>query len=234
MHDRSEGQGGVENECADAKGATDLVAADGHGVSADLREIHRNLTDCLHCVGVERNSGFPAEFGDSPHRLDGSDLVVCPHDSAEGHITGAEKVFDFVGADPPLRVDAEPLDARTLVGPEPCNRIENGVMLDRRCQDSRGLAEPIPPLPEQALDRQIVRLGSARGEDDGARASAEICGDALARLLDDLTNRPARSVQGRGVSGHLGHLHPTLPRRRDHRRGRGMVQIGPMRHKAQW
>ena len=82
VHDRSKGEGGVEDEGADAKGATDLVAADSHRMSADLREIHRDLADCLHCIRVERDSGFAAEFGDSPHRLDGSDLVVRPHDSA--------------------------------------------------------------------------------------------------------------------------------------------------------
>ena len=58
-----------------------------------------------------------------------------------------------------------------------------------------------------ALDREVVRLGRAAGEDDLLRVRADQIGDLLARLLDRLFGFPAeRMVAAGGVAEVLGEV----------------------------
>ena len=74
---------------------------------------------------------------------------------------------------------------------------------------------------DDALDRQVVRLGGAAGEDDVLRLGADQAGDLLAAGVDGLLGLPAEAVgAARGVAEVLGEVrqhrleHPRIDRRR--------------------
>ena len=79
--------------------------------------------------------------------------------------------------------------------------------------------------PEDALEREVVGLGAAGGEHDVARPRADGAGDGLARLLDHAPRAATGGVQRARVAdpGQVpGHR---LDRDRQHRRGRGVVEV---------
>ena len=57
--------------------------------------------------------------------------------------------------------------------------------------------------PGDALDREVVGLRPAAGEDDLARLRADGAGDDLARLVDALARAPAAPVQARRIAAVL-------------------------------
>ena len=75
--------------------------------------------------------------------------------------------------------------------------------------------------PGNALDREVVGLGPAAGEDDLAWLRADGAGDHLARLVDPLARPPPDAVEARRVAvvlaqvrqHRLEHLGAQRPRR---------------------
>ncbi len=116
------------------------------------------------------------------------------------------------GSSRPETVHAEPLDLGAFVLAEPADAVEHGVVLGRGREDAvahlagpglpgTGLAGTglavCPARPEQALDRQVVGLRAAAGEDDLAWPGAVGLRYLLARLLDDRGGRDGRRCAAR-------------------------------------
>ena len=81
------------------------------------------------------------------------------------------------------------------------------------------------PRPVEALEREVVGLGAAGGEDHLAGSAVQRLGDRLARLLHDAARVPPGGVQRRRVAGRRELRGHRLDRRREHRRGGGMVEV---------
>ena len=101
------------------------------------------------------------------------------------------------------------------------DRVQHGVMLDRRAQ--RQTATPV----ERAEDRRVVGLGSSTGEDHLAGPAAEHIGDVVAGLVDRLANLPCEPVRSRWIGELLGEKgQHRLDGLGAHGRRRRMIEVG--------
>ena len=115
---------------------------------------------------------------------------------------------------------------------EPVQRVEHRVVLDRGGQDAGPARVGGAARPVDALERQVVGLGAAGGEDDLARAAVEGLRDGLAGLLDDASGAPPGGVQRARVADLEQVRRHRLDRCRHHRRGGGVVEVdGPIVHR---
>ena len=113
---------------------------------------------------------------------------------------GAERLVQPGGFDAARRVDRQPDDLGALLGGQPLGGVEDGVVLDPADQQPAAARIGGAPRPEQALDREVVALGPAAGEDHFGRPGVEREGDGLARFLDGAPGAPAARVQRGGVA----------------------------------
>ena len=123
----------------------------------------------------------PGDLGD---RLDRADLVVGEHDRDEDRPVG-DRRLELVGIDPAVAVDRQldDLEAELLEVPQ---RVPDRVVLHGRRDDA------VPARlagPGGALEREVVRLGAARREDDLAGLGAEARRDADVRLVERRAGR---------------------------------------------
>lgn len=127
----------AEQQRADAVGAADLVAGNGHGGEPGGGEVDRELTESLDRVGMQRHVELGGRVGEFPDRHDRADLVVGPHHGGEGDVGGVagDGLAQRLGVDPALGVDRQVLDGGALVLAEPVDGVEDRVVLD-------GLARP--------------------------------------------------------------------------------------------
>ena len=77
------------------------------------------------------------------------------------------------------------LDLGALVLGEPVHGVEDGVVLDGAGQHAVRRGVGVPAGPVEPLDREVVGLGAAGGEDDLAGRAPSAGGERLAGLLDD-------------------------------------------------
>jgi len=169
-----------EEQRPGADRAAALVTGDGHRVDAGAGERDRELADGLDRVGVEGDPVLVRDRGEGGDRLHGPHLVVRPHHAHQRDVIGValDGGAERLRVEPPVLVHLEELDRGPLGVGEPAGRIEDRVVLDRADQDARPLARP-----EQPFDREVVRLGPARGEHHLARAGLQGVRDGLAGLL---------------------------------------------------
>ena len=191
-------------ESADALGAVDLVAGDGHDVDVVGDDVDGDLADGLDGVAVEEHALLVAELADLLHGLDDADLVVCVHDADENGLVvhGALEVFDVdeaVGLDREVG-DAVALLLKLLAG------VERGLVLGDLGDDV--VAALLVHLGD-ALDGEVGGFGGSGGEDDLLGGSTDELGDLLAGLLDALLGFPAEGVVAAGGvaedAGEVGH-----------------------------
>lgn len=138
------------------------MAGHGHRVQTARREVDRDLTDGLDRVGVHRDAVRTRELDDLLDGLQRPDLVVGPHDGDQRDLLG---VLGDLGTQrgevhAALAVDGQQddLGARVLGHPE--RGVEHRVVLDRRDDDPPTARVGRAAAPEQALDREVVRLGA--------------------------------------------------------------------------
>ena len=222
-------EGGVPSgqQRAHALRTTQLVAGDGHQVEPAPGEVDLDVADRLDSITVHRDVELVRHGGDLGDRLHRADLVVGPHhaDERDRFGVGLDSRTHRLGVDTTNVVDLEPGDLGALVGLEEVDTVQDGVVLDRADQESHSSGIGVPTRPEGALDRQVVGLGAAGGEDHLRRAGAQGLGNRLAGLLDDAPSNAPGGVQGGGVADH-GHLRGhRLDRLGQHRRGRRMVEV---------
>src|SRR5262245_7307252 len=197
MKDRDGSQFVAEQQHTDADWSTDLVTGHRHRVQADGREVHWELPDCLDGIGMNRHRVRPCDLGELRDRLYGADLVVCPHHRDERGRAWIpfECLRESLRVYPAEPIHGQQLDLGALVLPEPLRRIQNRMVFDRSDD------HPPPPIilrttrPVEALDREIVRFGSASGEDHLRRPSPERLRYRFPGLLDDSASGAARAMQ---------------------------------------
>ncbi len=217
----------AEDKRADPDRPAHLVPGHGEGVHAGRAEVHRDLRGGLHRVGVERHPvgvGHGRQLG---HRLHRADLVVRPHNADDGGIFLAilQRGPQDVGGNRPGAIHRQPVRHGTLGIGQPANRVEHRVVLDCRRKDPPAAAVGRAPCPEQALDRQVVRLSAAAGEDHLAGPRSEDLGDLLARFLHHATGPAARVVQRRRVAQVSELLDHRLDGLRQHRSRRCVIEV---------
>ncbi len=219
---------------ADAVGSADLVAGERERVDAGGREVDGDGTDGLHGVGVHRDAVLGGDRDDLLDRLEGADLVVGPHhrdqrDRRGVPLHGGPQRGDVQAG---AGVDRQQLDPGLLALPQPVQRVEDRVVLDRGRQDAGPGGVGRPPGPVDALERQVVGLGATGGEHHLTRAAVQGLRDLLARLLHHPARPAPRGVQRAGVADVEQVLRHRLDGRGEHRRGGSVVEVdrGRQRH----
>ena len=81
---------------------------------------------------------------------------------------------------------------------------------------------------ELGIERGVRRLGAAGDERDATGAHARQPRDLAPCVLDETPRRPALGVDRRGIAGRLHRCERRLARVRAQRRGRVIVEIGPV------
>ena len=192
---------------ADAHGAADLVARDCEGRYPAGVEVDRHRAECLHSVRVHGNTVFSSNGGDFGDGLYGTDFVVRPHDGHEGNVFGVllDEFADGLRVDATVLVYGDPFELRALCLFEPFAGFFHGVVLDGGDENSGALRVFFAALPVDALDREVVRLGAAGGENNLGGVRSNSAGDAFAGVLDGGAGITSGSVQGGGVAA-VAHL----------------------------
>ena len=152
---------------ADALGTLELVRAERDEIGAERLDVEVDIRRGLDGIDVDHDPlARPDLADDLGDRLDRADLVVGEHDRDEDRLV-VERRLELVGIDAPIAVDRQ-LDDLEPELLEIAQRVPDRVMLDRRGHDpvAARLARP-----GGALQRQVVRLGAARCEDDLATAA---------------------------------------------------------------
>ena len=186
---------------ADALGALELVGPERHEVGPERR---RRRGRCRARPGPRRRGaarpcGPWTRRGDLGDRLDRADLVVGEHDRDQDRPVG-ERGLELVGIDPAVAVDRQ-LDDLEPELLEVAQRVTDRVVLDRRGDDAvaAGLARP-----GGALEREVVGLGAARGEDDLARLGVQALGQSFVGLVERRARDAPVRVRRAGVPERLG------------------------------
>ena len=110
-----------------------------------------------------------------------------------------------------MRVDAtvlvygDPFELRALCLFEPFAGFFHGVVLDGGDENSGALRVFFAALPVDALDREVVRLGAAGGENNFGGVGSDGAGDAFAGVFDGGAGVASYGVQGGGVAA-VAHL----------------------------
>ena len=130
----------------------------------------------------------PHPFRDLGDRLDRAHLVVGQHDADQDRL-GRDGRVDLVGIDPAVAIDGQLHDLEPELL-QVADRVADRVVLDRAGDDA--VAARLAG-PGRALDREVVRLGPARREDDLARRGAEGSGHPLVGLVQPGPGPPAEA-----------------------------------------
>ena len=154
-------------------------------------------------------------------RLDHACLVICAlqgHKRATGTATGGLE---------PVEIDASVRSqGRDLGGRKPMPRQDASVL-------AGGDDEPLErrrvwAAAELGIERGVRRLGAAGDERDATGAHSRQPRDLVPCVLDDTARGPALGVDRRGIAGRLHRCERRLARVRAQRRGRVIVEIGPV------
>ncbi len=156
----------------------ELMRADGKQIDMHLLDIERDVAEGLHCVGVEDHAVALADRADGLQRLDRADFVVRRHDGDE-HGIRANCGLDRFRRNDAIRIDRQNGHLKALAF-ERLGAVQDGVMLNRR--DNQ-----VTPLflvgAHRALERPVVALRAAAGEENLRARRTDHVGDLLARLL---------------------------------------------------
>ena len=171
-------------------------------IDAHSLDVDRRLARRLRRVRVEQNAALAAKPGDFRDGLQHSDLVVSGHGAHEDCSVG-EGALDVIRVHQAVRAHpcaghAEPFLLQAL------RRVEHRLML---CRQGDNVVAPAAMGPGRSLNRQIVRLGCARGEDDLLRAGVDKLRDLLAGRLHSRFRFPPQAVVAAGrVTVDLGEI----------------------------
>ena len=64
-------------------------------------DVHRNLADCLHPIGMEQNALFLGDLADLRNRLHDADFVIGIHDADQDRFVG-DRVPQLIEIDQPV------------------------------------------------------------------------------------------------------------------------------------
>jgi hypothetical protein len=147
----------------DAFRSVHLVRGHTHQVDPVALHAHRNLPECLHCVGVKEHALRMAQRADLGHGLDHSNLVVGIHHAHHDGVR-ASRAAQFVQVDESVALrfydgDLGAVFFEMLAG------VEHGLVFGGDRHDVPASTRRF----DRALERQIVRFGGAAREDHVAR-----------------------------------------------------------------
>ena len=154
-------------EQPDALGRMQLVRRKRQEVHVEFPHINLQLARRLHGVGVEQHAMPVANRGNLAHREQDARLVVRPHDRDDGGIR-ANGLLQLLQVQRAVRLHGQEGHGATAL-------LEQLAELDvRRVLDRSGQDVGLAGLRDQgALDRRVVALGAATGEDDLARLGVD-------------------------------------------------------------
>ena len=155
--------------------------------------VDRNLADRLHRVGVEDHVALVTELADFGDRLDDADLVVGEHDRDQDGLV-VHRPLQVVEVDQAVGLHRQIGDA-IAVFLEALAGIEHRLVLGDLGDD---VVAALPVHLGDALDREVVALGRAGGEDDLLGGRADQLGDLFAGGFDALLGLPAKGVVAAG------------------------------------
>ena len=135
-------------------------------------EVQRDLADDLHGVGVEDDAPAGDHLGDLLDGEDHAGLVVGVHDRDQGGVV-VELMLQLVEVEPAEPVDAQ-LDDGVAVALQVAADGQDRRMLDAGGDDLAFLRHG----GQRPVDRRVVALRAATGEDDLARIAAQQAGHA--------------------------------------------------------
>jgi hypothetical protein len=208
---------------ADSFWSIKFVRSQREQIHVQFVHVERERSCGLHGVGMERHAARAADRAQLSQRLDRADLIVCIHDRDQ-HRIRADGCAQVVGGDHTIAIHRQYCsgEAKRL---ELLDRVQHGVVLDRAGDDMRALAG-LALRQRNTLDRQVIGLRSAAGEDDLLAAGSQHSGDSLAGLVERLERSPTEAVDARRVAEAFAEVGQ---HRRDNllvdRRGRGVIQI---------
>jgi len=176
----------------------------------------------------------PREGDDLLDRLERADLVVGPHhrdqrDACRVALDGGAQRVEVEATEP---VHGQQLDVGAVLGRQPVQRVQDGVVLDGGREDPGATRVRGTTCPEDPLEGQVVGLGAAGGEHHLTRPAVQRLRDRLPRLLDHPAGVPPGRVQRARVADVVQVLGHRLDRRRHHRRGGGVVEIDGLSGRA--
>lgn len=120
-------------------------------------------------------------------------------------------MIDEIHLDSAGCIDRNPPHVRTFVLAEPFDRVEDGVVLDRRCGHDRiGDTQPRATGPPEPLDGEVVGFGSTGGEHNCRGSRAQIVGDGLTSLFHDAASSTTGRMQGRRITSNGRSVQPGL------------------------
>ena len=147
---------------------------------------------------MEGHAPLAADAPDLRDRLHRSHLVVDVHDRDERGLVG-DRRRDIGGIDQPVAIHRQVGDAVALVF-ELLAGAQHRVMLDGAGDDV--LATP-PWRIRDALDRQIISLGAAAGEDDLGGAAVQQPRDGLVGGVKRGEGFASQAIDAAGVAEEL-------------------------------
>ncbi len=135
----------------------------------------------LHGIEVEGDTACPRDGGEGRGILHRADLIVRITDRDERRVV-AQRRREIFGAHPAAGVDGHERDLEAVETAEVVDGLQDRLVLDRARHDmARAAGER---AERDALDREVVRLRAAGGEDDVARAHPDHVGDARAGIRE--------------------------------------------------
>ena len=175
-------------------GTVELVRGEGKHIDVHHGDVHRQVPDRLHRVGVEQNLSFTTDGAYFRNRKHRADLIVGGHG---GHQTSVltDGFRNLLRGDVALLAYGKVGDFKALLF-QLAQSVQYGVMF-KGCGDDvlLALARADDACGKDGL---VVRFASARGEIDLAGSGAEAAGYAFARRLQNfLCPLPHRVKAGR-------------------------------------
>ena len=158
--------------------AVELVRADRQQIDVHLFDIQRNVTKRLHRIRVEDHAVTLADLANGLQRLNRADLVVRRHDGDE-HGIRADGRFHGLRRNHTVRVHGQNGNVESFAF-QRLGAVQNRVMLNRRDNQMTPL---FLVRAHYALERPVVALRAAAGEENLRALGADDVGNLLARLL---------------------------------------------------
>src|SRR5262249_19750048 len=166
-------------ECAYSFRRIKFVARKREEIDAERFYLERNFSRGLDCIGVEVDIALRGKFSDFCERLHGAEFVVRVHDGNERGVW-AKRFLDLLHGDKTLAIHGKIGDGDAFFF-QSLASVENGFVLDVRCDDVLGSAGR---RANDTEDGVIIGFGAAAGEDDFLGSGAEKGSDLITGGFD--------------------------------------------------
>ena len=171
-----------------------LVRGDGEQIAADAFHADRNLAGRLHGIGVKPHVGFGSNLADLFDGLQNAGFVVGHHDGDQARIL-AQRTAHALRLNLSVAVHAHAGNFASQML-QPYAGAENRAVLD-------GGDDDVIAGAHHSLERQVVSLRAAAGEDHFRGQAVKQRGNPLAGFLYDGKRAPSATVNGRGIAEGL-------------------------------